>query len=332
MLISPFISVVTRTRNREIMLMRLMENLSKQKFKNFEWVIVNDAGYIVEVERIIDLAKKNQLNVQLVNNVVSNGRSAAANIGVKKSTGKYVIILDDDDFPNQDYFQKVHNFFEMYPKYRGVACWAEVTLEKISGKNIINCGVENTYRPAPDDLSILSLHTANIPPCSLVLDKEIFLRVGGYPEDIDCTEDWACICNFVLQANIGVIPEVLVYYSKRIDPDGFYKNTTSDRGGVYTHLRDEVVWKNNRIRNSIKCNDISGIVPMLGSINMKIQDIRITLNRLESVQATVDGLQRKIDHANNELCVIYHSNSWRLTAPLRYLVKCIKKIKHKIVT
>ena len=122
------------------------------------------------------MAKTLNLNVRLTSNAVSNGRSAAANVGVIMSTGKYVIILDDDDFPHPDFFQKAYDFLSVNPDYAGVACWVEAVLEQVVDSEIINCGTDGCFSPTPDDLSILGLHTRNFPPCSFVLDRSISLK------------------------------------------------------------------------------------------------------------------------------------------------------------
>lgn len=321
----PFLSVVTRTKNREIMLSRLMKHLLKQHFVDFEWVIVNDAGVVGGVKKIVNDATLGGMHVTLIDNPISNGRSAAANIGVKAAKGKYVIILDDDDFPRDEYFAMVHRFLSDNHRYLGVACWAEITLEQLKDDKIINCGVEGTYSPVPNDLSILSLHTLNIPPCSVVLHRETFLEVGGYPEDIDCTEDWAFICDFIMKGNIGVIPDVLVNYSKRINPEGFYKNTTSDKVGMFQHLSDEVVWRNKKIRECLSNNSVAGLIPILGSMNMKAQDIRVTLQKFEVMQDQIDYLKNKYSLISGELANVLGSNSWKITKPLRKFIALFRK-------
>ena len=274
-----FLSVVTRTRNRKITLERLMRNLTKQSFKAFEWVIVNDGGDKDEVEETAKLAIQYNLSVKVINNELSQGRSAAANVGVKNACGKYVLILDDDDYTHPDYFQKNHDFFNTSSVYGAATCWSQIVNEEINNGEIIQHGLGGLYAPNENNVSILNLHTYNIPTCGFIIERAMFLKVNGYPEGIDCTEDWAFVCNVVIETNIGVIPEVLAYISKRIAPTGFYKNTNSDLAGMDTHLKHEVLWKNDRVRETLKMEHFSGLAVLFGSINLSLNEINQTVNR-----------------------------------------------------
>ncbi|MFN8769362.1 MAG: glycosyltransferase family A protein [Neisseriaceae bacterium] len=327
---SIFLSVITRTKNRCVTLKRLREFLLKQSFKNFEWVIVNDNGDFNIVDDEVNLARESGMNVVAVDNKNSQGRSFAANLGVANSSGRYVIILDDDDFPNNKYFEKVHEFFYKNPNYAAVACWTEVVLEEIVNDKIINRGTEFFYKPQPHDLSILGFHTTNIPPCSLVLRRKEFMMVGGYPENIEYTEDWAFITNFVVNGgDIGLIPEVLVRYSKRVDPQGYYKNTTSDAVGLQRHLTDEIIWKNERIRKSMAVqnqNAMSDIVTY-GNLNL----------RLNTVIEQIVIVQRQLNNLENELKgkvaigSLFSPARKYIIAPLRSLLRKMKNIIRKIL-
>lgn len=274
-----FLSVVTRTRNRKITLERLMRNLTKQSFKEFEWVIVNDGGNKDEVDEIAQLAIQQNLSVKVINNELSQGRSAAANIGVKNACGKYVLILDDDDYTHPDYFQKIYDFFDTSSVYGAATCWSQIVNEEINNDEIIQHGLGGVYTPNENNVSILNLHTHNIPTCGFIIERAIFLKVNGYPEGIDCTEDWAFVCKVVIETNIGVIPEVLAYISKRVSPTGFYKNTTSDLAGIDIHLKHEVLWKNDRVRETLKMEHLSGLAVLFGSINLSLSEINQAVHR-----------------------------------------------------
>ena len=46
------VSIITRTKNRPQFLKRACESLINQTFKNYEWIIVNDAGDISHIEKV----------------------------------------------------------------------------------------------------------------------------------------------------------------------------------------------------------------------------------------------------------------------------------------
>jgi glycosyltransferase involved in cell wall biosynthesis len=88
-----FVSVVVPTYNRLYPLAELLESLSRQTYRHFEVIIVNDGGK--RIEQVVALYPELQVNViHLENNV---GHVEARNIGVKTATGELVMLCDDDD-------------------------------------------------------------------------------------------------------------------------------------------------------------------------------------------------------------------------------------------
>jgi glycosyltransferase involved in cell wall biosynthesis len=290
-----------------------MENLTRQVFKDFEWVIVNDGGDKESTQNIVDAAIAHQLQAKLVNNVSSQGRSKAANIGVDNAAGKYVLILDDDDYTHEQYFQKVYDFFESSPQYSAVTCWSDIMLEEMSKTSIINHGVCGRYAPDMNALSIINLHTHNIPTCGLTVRRDTFLSVGGYPLGIDCSEDWSFVCRVIIETNIGVIPEVLAYISRRVNPTGFYTNTTVDISGVQKHKEHEIIWKNDRVRESLKANNLSGLAILFGNMNLQMQEIADSMRRIESIIARIKSMLNKV----HKLSGVYY---------IQLFIRTVKKV------
>ncbi|MBA2874412.1 glycosyltransferase family 2 protein [Thermaerobacillus caldiproteolyticus] len=90
---NPFVSVVVPTYNRSYPLAELLESLSRQIYRHFEVVIVNDGG--ARVEQVVALYPELQVNViHLEKNI---GHVEARNIGVKAAKGELVMLCDDDD-------------------------------------------------------------------------------------------------------------------------------------------------------------------------------------------------------------------------------------------
>jgi len=88
------VSVIVRTLNRPELLQKALTSLSNQTLKVFEVVVVNDGGDNISSS----LSKfENHYPVDYVHNNKSYGRTAALNIGVKRSRGKWISFLDDDD-------------------------------------------------------------------------------------------------------------------------------------------------------------------------------------------------------------------------------------------
>ncbi|MFJ8773906.1 glycosyltransferase family 2 protein [Streptomyces microflavus] len=91
---SAVISVVIPTLNRLGPLRRALRSVSRQTYRDFEVVVVNDGGtsprHVVEEWR-------GEMNIALFDLEAPQGVSHARNVGVLSARGEYVAFLDDDD-------------------------------------------------------------------------------------------------------------------------------------------------------------------------------------------------------------------------------------------
>ena len=81
----PRVAIITRTKNRPIMLPRVLMSIGKQTFKDFIWVLVNDAGDRAPIEAITKRALEKGIDVKVIHRAKSLGMEAAANDGVCQS-------------------------------------------------------------------------------------------------------------------------------------------------------------------------------------------------------------------------------------------------------
>lgn len=86
-------SVVIPTYNRPYPLAELLEALSRQTYKPFEVIIVNDGG--VPVHDVVVLYP--ELDIRLIDRRDNEGHVAARNAGVQAARGEFIMLCDDDD-------------------------------------------------------------------------------------------------------------------------------------------------------------------------------------------------------------------------------------------
>jgi len=89
----PLVSVVIPTHDRKEMLVRLIKSIKKSTYKNLEIIVVDDASSDGTYEYI----KKKSLGVKIFRNKNNLLLAASRNVGIKKSIGKYVFLIDDDN-------------------------------------------------------------------------------------------------------------------------------------------------------------------------------------------------------------------------------------------
>ena len=90
----PRISVVMPTYNRPALLARALDSLAAQTYRDFEVVVVNDAG--LPVNEVIEAART-RIAVTFVEHERNRGRCGALNTALDAARGELVAFLDDDD-------------------------------------------------------------------------------------------------------------------------------------------------------------------------------------------------------------------------------------------
>jgi glycosyltransferase involved in cell wall biosynthesis len=173
---NPFFSVVIPCYNVAETILPTLESLLSQDFFDFEIIFVND-GSLDNTLNVISNFHLNNVSIVIVSQD-NKGLGAARNAGIKASSGKYIALLDADDtwFPMK--LSKVHQIIIKNSVYE-LFCHNEYissTTGRILKKNYY--GKSTTF----EDL----IYSGNcLSPSAVVIQKELFQRVGYFSEDRD---------------------------------------------------------------------------------------------------------------------------------------------------
>jgi glycosyltransferase involved in cell wall biosynthesis len=239
------VAVITRTKDRPLLLRRAARSVARQKFRDFEWVVVNDGGDRGEVEDALEPARQHEVDIHLVHRRESTGMEAASNAGLAASKSEYIAIHDDDDTWHSSFLERTVSFLESDPLFVGVICHTEEVREEIKGRSI----VEKSRRPMNaevHDIHISELFYRNLfPPISLLYRRKAIEAIGTYDERLPVLGDWDFNLRLILHGEIAVIEETLAYYHVR---KSRHHAPNSIHDTPYLHKRYEAVIRNRLIR------------------------------------------------------------------------------------
>lgn len=104
------VSVIVPVYNTEKYLRQCLDSLANQTLKEIEIIVIND-GSKDNSQVILDeySSKYNNFKVFVKEN---GGLSSARNLGIEKSTGKYITFLDSDDFVLSNMYEKMYKKIE----------------------------------------------------------------------------------------------------------------------------------------------------------------------------------------------------------------------------
>lgn len=181
------VSIIVRTCNRKDALRENLISLRNQTYKNIEIVVVEDGENTAE-----EMIKKefNDLNIVYEATGKNIGRSAVANLAMKKAKGKYLNFLDDDDLFFPDHVETLVKEIEKND-YDAVYDGSFETPINVLNKNPYQYEVVTKGLVESREFNRKRLYKVNLFPIQTVMfKKDLVKECGGIDESIDALEDW----------------------------------------------------------------------------------------------------------------------------------------------
>lgn len=211
----PLVSVIVRTKNRPLSLQEALQSVAAQSYPEIELIVVNDGGQDVEalVEGFAPLVSA----LQYVALRESRGRAAAANAGLARATGDYILLLDDDDLLDPSHLADLVEALEARP---GVSlAYTGVRKEGHGATEIINTSYDSAR-----------LRVNNLFPIHAALFSRHLLEAGcRFDEQLAVYEDWDFWLQLAEQTDFLHLNQVSATYRSLGNSD-VYQPATGRRG------------------------------------------------------------------------------------------------------
>lgn len=106
----PFFSIITITYNSEATIKRTLKSIKDQTYNDFEYIII-DGKSTDNTLKVIQEYQSQISNMHIVSEK-DNGIYDAMNKGIKKASGKIVVILNSDDWLEIDCLERLYQLYE----------------------------------------------------------------------------------------------------------------------------------------------------------------------------------------------------------------------------
>ncbi|WP_440650497.1 glycosyltransferase family 2 protein [Candidatus Pelagibacter sp. HIMB1495] len=174
------ISCVITTHNRDEYLKDAIYSIIKQTYSPLEILISNNIPNKKTQKIIKTISKKTQVPINYLEHNMRGRGAASANLAASKAKGDYIAFLDDDDMWDKNYLKEIA-FFISQKKSKIVYSW----FYKIQNNK------KTSYKKLDEKLKINDFILSN--PGSgvsnLVVDKNIFISLGGFDDYINPSYD-----------------------------------------------------------------------------------------------------------------------------------------------
>lgn len=218
----PIVSVIMSVfnMNDEQILRHSVFSILSQTFTDFEYIICDDGSTDGTYEVLIDICKHDS-RIRVIKNETNMMAAAARNRCISLSNGKYIAVMDADDFSNKNRLQSQVNFLEKFKQYDFVGSSADLFDETgVWGRR--------KYKNFPEKRDFLFV--LPFVHASVMFRRSALEAVGGYriAKETVRTEDYDLFMRMYVHGSKGAnIEEAL--YSVREDKAAYKRRKYSHR-------------------------------------------------------------------------------------------------------
>ena len=290
----PIIGIVTRTKDRTVLLKRAVESVLNQTYPDWIQVIVNDGGNAADVDGLTHVyASKYEGRLRVVHHDASKGMEAASNAGLRAILDDvdYVVIHDDDDSWAPDFLKIAIAELTLSQReissVRGVITQANCVYEEIKGA-LVNITDVEPFLPWFNQGLVsfdAMLHQCQFAPIQFLYHKDVLNEVGFYREDLPVLGDWEFNLRFLRRYDISIVPQYLAFYHHRRSLHGSYSNSVF--GAKDRHELHRQRLKNEWLRHDLE-NGVVGL-GVLTNQRMTLEQLSHQLNQLRDQVGRLSG-------------------------------------------
>ncbi|MDD5674707.1 MAG: glycosyltransferase family A protein [Chitinivibrionales bacterium] len=204
----PPVSIIIPTYNRARLLGRALDSVFAQDFSDYEIIVVDD-GSTDDTTALPQLADG---RVRLLRLSCNCGVACARNHGVAAAAGRLIAFLDSDDAWLPQKLSRQTAWLLKNPGFR-IMQTGEIWI-----RNGARVNPPATHKKIHGDIFASSLERCMVTPSSALLEKELFLEMGGFNECLRACEDYDLWLKIACRYPIGLLDEnLLVRYGGHAD-------------------------------------------------------------------------------------------------------------------
>ncbi len=315
---TPLISVLIRTyRGRGIFLKDAIKSVLNQTYSNFEIIVVEDGGN-TQLD-IINSFNNTRIKYFAAEKI---GRCVTGNIALEKSSGKYCIFLDDDDYFYCDHLEvlisEILDGNDLTKAVYSSAFEIKTDILKDVLSNCISYVEDKNYKVLiKEQFNHLAILEHNFIPIQTILfARELYDSLGGFEVDLDNLEDWSLWTKYSSVCDFMYVDKTTSIYRTPLCVDN-YEQRHSGLESYYNAAvakQDKILvsgWKLSTVREHFlvylnTINDQRQIIAQMNEQNNLINDYVATQTRL--------------------INDILSSKSWKITKPFRQIVLLLKRV------
>ncbi len=203
----PAVSLIVHTYNHEPFVDECLDSVSRQTFRDFEVVILDDCSTDGTVERIRAWLPKAPVEVRLVVNPRNLGLCVSRNLALGFCRGEFLSILSGDDYYAPDKIERQYEFFQTLDE-RVAAVFSQMRAITEDGRELRTFPVGDP----PEGHVFDRLIRSNFLPAPAVMTRRSAVESVGRHDESLLFEDWDMWLRLADRYEFRFLPGVLVNY------------------------------------------------------------------------------------------------------------------------
>jgi glycosyltransferase involved in cell wall biosynthesis len=206
---SPLFSVIIPTHNRAYLLTRAIQSVLNQTFSNFELLVVDDLSSDNTKAVVKSFADPRIVYIARSKN---GGAAASRNTAIRKSRGRYIAFLDDDDEYLPRFLEAAAQTWRAASTSIGITwCRRQIVMETNNELTIVREEIWIPKFHSREDAYCSFLRTRRIGTADgLTVRRTVFDNIGLFDERMRKAEDTDFLIRLVRHYDFVVIPELLI--------------------------------------------------------------------------------------------------------------------------
>lgn len=278
---SQLISVVITTHNRVELLKKAIVSVKNQSYNNFECFIVDDASNIDINSEICDLLDDRFKLIQIPKEE-SGGSNYARNLGIKKSKGEYIALLDDDDTWHEKKLEEQLKVIKENPESKICYCLRTLIYSNGYRQN------EEFIKSLEGDCSRKIFYNY-IGTTSTFLIESQLLKKELFDEKLNLWQDYELMMRLCQITNVCCAKNNLVNYSINIDDNNRKSNKYSEWLKSLKYIDDKLeMYHQGLTSKEIKLKNLLQYRDACDRINWKLNKCEVKKYTLEMYKINKD--------------------------------------------
>lgn len=203
LIIPGMISIIVPVYNTNKLLMKCVNSLLNQTYRNFEIIIIDDGSDDLQTARMCDELALANPDIIFVFHKKNEGQGVARNLGINKSRGEYIAFVDSDDWISNRMYEILIN--NMWMHRADISC-CNNGCDRSKDTN------EKKEFLQPDIMfeHLMDHHGTGHSPCDKLYKKALFKNVRFAP--LRAYEDCATLFEVFSRAEKVVYQDVTLYH------------------------------------------------------------------------------------------------------------------------